>query len=491
MVEILGFEKPPKVPVIWMIAFFALLIRLLLMNYADETDADAVSRVFTAWEWAKGPYWFKTSVWAPFHYYLIGTGFLIWKDIILLPKLLNILLSVLLLFPFYYFSKREFNKPGAIYATIFLAISPIVFRLGFLSLAEIPGLLFLILAMNLLSKGVRENNNQSLALSGISMTLASGLRYESWLLILLFTIMLLLAKRWKGSTLFFMFAMIFPAIWMFQNFQATGDPLFSFHANTEWTHKALGINDNVDFEAYLRRTWFFPFSWLIALGPIVAWLIVKYLVGRIKKFRTQSFPDLWLVPLVVFFGVMLYNAIAGNLLLQHRFAGTLVILSLPWIAAVLKDVERKTIRTVLISVILTIGLSFTYTIGGSNPIPRLKNQDVKQLANRLNQEIHIGPKLVIDFIGWEDTWYTGLHSGAEPSDILMLGGESYPAFPADRVGQMLQTGGRQILVVKDGSSLHQFLLEKGYLSGQFKSLFRQGEITVYGSADSANQSQER
>jgi 4-amino-4-deoxy-L-arabinose transferase-like glycosyltransferase len=464
---------------VYLIAFIALLIRLLLMSFADETDSDAVSRVFTSWNWAADPYWFKTSVWAPFHYYLVGTGFLIWKDMLLLPKVLHILFSVFMLFPFYYFTKREFNKPGAMYATIFLAFSPLIFRLGFQCLAEIPGVFFTVLAMNLLSKGVREENNVWLALSGISMTLASGLRYEAWLIILLFALVLIIARKWKGSLMFFLFAMIFPAVWMAQNYLATGDPLFSFSANTDWTHKALGINDHVDFEAYLRRIWFFPFSLLIAIGPIVSWLIVKYLAGYAMNFRFRSFPDLWLIPSLAFFVVMLYNAIAGNLLLHHRFTSTLVILVLPWIAAVLKDFEKKAIRIAAISVVLTIGLSFAYTIGGSSPIPRLKNQSVKQLVSEIKPVATPGSKLVIDFIGWEDTWFTGLHSGAEPPDILMLGGESYPPFSAERVAQFLLPAVDKIIVVKDGSSLQQYLSENLILSSSYNELYRQGEISVY------------
>jgi 4-amino-4-deoxy-L-arabinose transferase-like glycosyltransferase len=453
------------------------------MSFADETDSDAVSRAFTSWNWAADPYWFKTSVWAPFHYYLVGSGFLIWKDMLLLPKVLHILFSVFMLFPFYYFTKREFNKPGAIYATIFLAFSPLIFRLGFQCLAEIPGLFFTVLAMNLLSKGVREEKNVWLVLSGISLTIASGLRYEAWLIILLFTLVLIIARKWKGSLLFFLFAMIFPAVWMVQNYLATGDPLFSFSANTDWTHKALGINNHVDFEAYLRRIWFFPFSLLIAIGPIVSWLIVKFLAGYSKKFRFRSFPELWLIPLLAFFVVMLYNAIAGNLLLHHRFTGTLVILVLPWIAAVLKDFEKNTIRIAAISVVLTIGLSFAYTIGGSSPIPRLKNQSVKQLVSEIKPVTSRGSRLLIDFIGWEDTWYTGLHSGAKPSDILMLGGESYPPFSAERVEQFLLPPGDKIIVVKDGSSLQQYLAENQILSSSYKELFRQGDISVYKSSD--------
>jgi len=448
------------------------------MGFADETDSDAVSRAFTSWEWAGKPVWYKTSVWAPFHYYLTGGGFLIWKDLIFLPKVLNIFLSVVMIFPFYHFVKREFNRPGAIYASLFLTFSPLILRLGFLNLAEIPGLLFLLFTMNLISKGVRESKSGYLLLSGLTMTLAAGFRYESWLLILLFTLMLIIGSGWRSALMFFATAMVFPVIWMFQNKLATGDFLFGFHANTEFTHNALGINDHVDFEAYLRRTWFFPFSWFIAVGPVVAWLILKHLQGEIRNFRISAFPALWLIPMLVFLMVMLYNAISGNLLLHHRFTATFVVLSLPWIATVMKDFGRKTIRLATISLVLTIGLSFVYTIGGTSPVPRLKNQSAKQFPKIIYPESGPASGLVVDFTNWEDTWYIGLHSGFVPSKILMLGGEKQASFPSERIREMLLSSDKVIFLIKDDSPLFRFVYDETGSDCEINKLFREGDISV-------------
>jgi len=463
---------------VWLIALSALAIRFLLMGLADETDSDAVSRAFTSWEWAGHPVWYKTSVWAPFHYYLTGSGFMIWKDLILLPVILNILLSVMLIFPFYYFVKREYNRAGAIFATIFLTFSPLMLRLGFLNLAEIPGLLFLILTMNLISKGVRESKSGYLLLSGLTMTLAAGFRYESWLLILLFTLMLVIGSGWRSALMFFATAMVFPVIWMIQNKLATGDFLFGFHANTEFTHKALGINDHVDFEAYLRRTWFFPFSWLIAVGPIVAWLILKQLPFEIRKLRTCAFPQLWVIPMMVYLMVVLYNAISGNLLLHHRFTATLLVLSLPLIASVMKDTGKKNIRLAAISLALTIGLSFVYTIGGISPVPRLKNQSAKQFPKIIYPESGPGSGLVVDFTNWEDTWYIGLHSGFVPSKILMLGGEKQPSLPSERIREMLLSSDKVIFLIKDDSPLFRFVQDQTGSDFKIYNLFKEGNISV-------------
>ena len=464
---------------VFLMAAVLLLVRLILLNWSDETDADGVSRVFTSWNWAKDPFWFKTSIWAPFHYYLIGTGFLIWKELILVPKIIHLAFSVLLLFPFYYFTRREFNRPGAVFATVLLAFSPLILRLGFLSLAEIPALFFVILAMNLLSKANQTEKLHWYLLAGVSMTVAAGFRYESWLLILLFSFMVFLRRRFSGGMLFLATSLIFPVTWMIQSQLYTGDPLFSFHANSDFIRNVLGINAKVDFEATLRRVWFFPFSFLIAVGPVVVWFFLKRLVTTIKNLRNLKFPDLWIIPLIIFLMVMIYNAVAGKLLLHHRFTATLVVLALPWIALDFDSFERKTFMKVLFSLGLTILLSIVYTIGGTSPLPRLKNQPVKQLTPFLQETAQKDSKLIIDFIGWEDTWYIGLHSGFDPEDILMLGNENEATASSARFTEFADCQCRRVFVVRDQSVMMSYILDNQRNNIQPVEEFQSDHLRVF------------
>lgn len=464
---------------VFLVAAVLLLVRLLLLNWSDETDADGVSRVFTSWNWAKDPYWFKTSVWAPFHYYLTGAGFLVWKDIILLPKFIHLSFSVLLLFPFYYFTRREFNRPGAVFATVFLAFSPLFLRLGFLSLAEIPSLFFVVLAMNLLSKANQTAKLYWYLPAGFSMTVAAGFRYETWLLILLFSFIIFLNRRFSGGLLFMMTSLVFPVIWMIQSYLYTGDPLFSFHANADFIRNVLNINATVDFEATLRRIWFFPFSFLIATGPLLTWLFLKRMVAIFRGEKKLKFPGLWIVPLLLFLVVMIYNALAGKLLLHHRFSATLVILALPWIAVDFDKYNRKNIVKGSLSIIVTVVLSIVYTIGGTSPVPRLKNQSVKKLTPVLQGLAQKESRLIIDFIGWEDTWYAGLHSGFEPEAILMLGDENEATASSTRFTDFADCRCRRVFVVRDQSVMLNYIMDNHRHTLQSLEMFQSGQLRVF------------
>jgi hypothetical protein len=151
--------------------------------------------------------------------------------------------------------------------------------------------------------------------------------------------------------------------------------------------------------------------------------------------------------------------VAGKLLLHHRFTATLVVLALPWIALDFDSFERKTFMKVLFSLGLTILLSIVYTIGGTSPLPRLKNQPVKQLTPFLQETAQKDSKLIIDFIGWEDTWYIGLHSGFDPEDILMLGNENEATASSARFTEFTDCQCRRVFVVRDQSVMMSYILD--------------------------------
>ena len=160
-----------KIKSIYWIVIVIIIIKLLLLPFVQVCDSDAVSRVFYSISWLENPHWIMSYFWAPFHFYLIGFSLTLWRNTIYVPVIVNILLSGFTLIPFYYFTKREFNNNGAIIATIFLAISPILFRNSLMSLSETPYLFFIVVSMNFLSKGIRTNSNLFFLLYGFFITI--------------------------------------------------------------------------------------------------------------------------------------------------------------------------------------------------------------------------------------------------------------------------------------------------------------------------------
>ena len=451
-----SFRKLSNIQWLWVLAAFTLIIKLCLLTYAQQVDSDGVSRILTSMHWAEQPYWILTSVWAPFHYYLSGLMLMIWNNPEYSPALLHVFISVGLLFPFYFFTRREFNANGALVATFFLAISPVIFRNSFLVLAEIPGLLFIVMAMNWLSKGFKEKKISNFLLAGVAMTIASGFRYEAWLLSFLFGIAILAKKQWKSAVVYGFVAAIFPIIWMVQNYLMTGDALYSISANSRWTLDVMNINENPGFEGYLRRIWFFPFSWLIALGPPVAWIVLMNIFLTPRKSGWISSRSIWIYIFWSFLMVVVYNSLAGKLMLHHRFTGTLVILSLPFIADFFSELNPHKVRQLFIFGGLTVALSFVYPIGGVSPLPRLKNQKTVELAGIVQDNIRADEHLIIDFIDWPDTWYIGLKAASKSQNLTMIEGNAASSIPEQHLKSILENNSVLILK-KSGSTLDAFL----------------------------------
>jgi len=442
---------------VYFLALGLVLVKLLLLPFAQTMDADAVSRIYLALDWLKEPHWIATSVWAPFHFYLNGMVLAIWNDPILAPKVANILLASATLLPFYTFTRREFNAPGAWIATIFLAICPILFRNSFLALSGPPFLFFLVLAMNQLSRGIRNNNSMALVLAGLAITVAAGFRYEAWLIMALFGGLTLLRSGWKQAFLFSAAALFFPVVWMVSNWLETGNALHSIQGNYHWTLEMMSNNDNVDLESYLRRIWYFPFSWMIAVGAPVAFVILRAIFQDYKRpFRLHS-TAFWSIPFWALLAFMLYNSFQGTLLLQHRFTGTLVVFSLPFVAAFFPELTRRKVGLAIGFGVLTVGLSFVYNTKGVKPVPRLKHQSGATMAQVVQNNVEPESTLILDFIGWENTYFIALQSGLQREQIVIVGGAKNEVLPIEGINQKMREASDGVVLLKKGSPLYEKL----------------------------------
>jgi 4-amino-4-deoxy-L-arabinose transferase-like glycosyltransferase len=432
----------------YLFLLFAFILKLVLVPFAQVIDADAVTRTLITINWLEHPYWMDTAIWAPFHFYYNSIALLIWNNPMYAPVVLNVIFSCLTLIPFYNFVKREFNANGALFASFFLFLTPVLFRISFLALAEIPFLFFIALTLNLLSKGIRENKIGFILIAGLSMTIASGFRYDAWLLIGFFGIVILLFNEWKKAFLFSIIASVFPLLWMWTNYLATGNALHSINGNYNYTLELIGVNENISFEAYLRRIWFFPFSLFITLGPPLFYICLKSIF---KSYKSQlSKVWIWSIPFWLVFLFYLYNSLKGNLLLHHRLTGTLILFSIPFAAIYFKDVSKTKIRQAFLFVTMTIGLTFVYNMNGITPFPRLKDQQVVKISSYIKQEINSQSGLIIDFWGWENSYYIALDAGIRPKQIVFILGEKNAKFPMrDCVNLIKDQITGVILIVKE------------------------------------------
>jgi hypothetical protein len=148
-----------------------------------------------------------------------------------------------------------------------------------------------------------------------------------------------------------------------------------------------------------------------------------------------------------------YNAFTGTLLLQHRFTGTLVILSLPFFALYFDDYSKKKTRNTIIYGILTIGLSFAWNTTGVKPLPRLHDQSGEKIAGIIQHETDAKSGLILDFWSWENTYYIALHAHLSLDHIVLIGGSKNEGLQKERIALILNEYAHGIIVVKKDSPL--------------------------------------
>ena len=391
---------------------------------------------------------------------------MIWDNVIYTPKLVNIVFSVLTLFPFFFFTKREFNTKGAIVATIFFGICPILFRNSFMGLSETPYLFFLVLSLNLISKALRENNFKMIVLAGISITIAAGFRYEAWFILLLISFLLLFID-WKKALFFGSFALIFPIIWIYSEWHATGLLPFSVEGAGLKMSKGMNVvanNAHLDLESLLRRIWFFPFSWLIAVGIPVAYILIKPLFVNVFKKSTDKLHRIWALLFGITLLFFIYNSIQGALLIQHRFIGTLVVFSLPFIAVYFDENRKNFLRRAIIFGTLTVGLSFVYNTSGITPVPRLKDQQKAKFIDNINNLLQPNDRLIIDFIGWDYSYYYLLRTNLNRSNILIVEDPNVAELPVEEIENILSENENVYIIENKHSELNKLLNTKKNLT---------------------------
>ena len=178
-------------------------------------DPDERIRVTANWLAMEGPRpIFPGNLWLPLHYYLIALSIIISKTIPLGPRLLHLIFGILTIFPFYKLVRLVFNNRVALISTLIFIFYPIHILCSIVTLSEGPFLFFLITSIYYFFRYRQRKDFQSLSLSCISLILASMIRYEAWLFIIIIPLLLFMDRRFKEGFIFLYVASIFPFLWL-------------------------------------------------------------------------------------------------------------------------------------------------------------------------------------------------------------------------------------------------------------------------------------
>ncbi len=434
--------------------------------------------------WLQHPRWIIHSVWGPFHFYLTGAVLAIWNNPIYAPVILNIVLSILMLFPFYFFVKREFNPDGAFAAVCLLAVSPVIFRNSMMNMSETPYLFLLVLTLNFISRGMRRNAVSDFILAGIFASLGSAIRYEFWLFIAIFAFFAYLKSGIRFAIMFLSTGLIYPVMALASDFLLDNHAIKGFFASYPWS---LHIQLATGFQDYLRRIWFYPLCLLVSLGPF-AFIAVKELVWQMKG----TFPASWCAQIFfIFLLITIGNAFFGTILLHERFVSTIALLAIPFISGWFKDISKVRIRLAAVFIISTVALSYVYNLSNITPLPRLSDQTGEKVSEIVNRSLGPGGGLVVDFWDWENTYYVALETKLGLNDLFVQEGDALDTLRENAIDSIIVRHKHGvILLVRNSKLWHNTEIKDNTLRFKFSSqilntrtIFNNNEIKVWSYTD--------
>lgn len=439
------------------IVLVAFLVRLLALPWAQTVHADAVSRIQIANDWLTAPHYITHGYWGPLHHYLNALFLALFPGKDLGPVVLNMICASLTAIPIYGIATNLFaSRKGAILAALLYVFSPIAMWTSLQPLSEISYGLFLASSMYFLSRTGSLTPIRDVVFAGLLLTCAAATRYEAWVIIAVFTFVALLLRPWRQVLVFWSCAMLFPVTWMIGNQLEFGDALYSVNQNDVWNMVKEGINDSITPAERFKRVIFFPWSFSLNVSFIVAGMIAAGLIWALVRRKLTRTQLIWLIPFVVMVGVFQKKAWEGSLMLHHRFLITWLVLLLPFLPVALLGTRWLRLRwTFLVAgAILVIPFTrlwnkipFMEIFAQDNVaaqaledlslayyrelevIPRLPDTDATDLLKVIDGGHQPGDGVLVDFIGWDRSYFIALHAEAHAK---VLGGAKHEEYdPAD------------------------------------------------------------
>ncbi len=370
--------------------------------------------------------------------------------------LVNILLGSALAFPVHSIARRFSTAIAANAVTMVVVFNTLVFRNSFQGLSEIPFLFFTAWAFNSVSIAIQDparSGARHAFLGGAFITVACGMRYEAWGLVVLLSVFLVAAKSWTRSLLFTVPALLFPVAWMITGQLQHGNLFAGMEQVVHWSMAAPSVH--VPENELRLRTLFFPVSLLFAVSPFA---VILGLAGVAASFIRRTGGGLhwmWFTLLPAFLCIMIQKARHAELLLQHRFTMTLVLLSIPFLIAGFAIVRSRLATSVLAFTICAASFLAhvvfagpwwsVWTIPGSAteaayahirehtlqelaPVPKLATALPDRILFEVNMHYAQRRLLVLDYFGWQDTYNVAFRSKVRPSSIVFLpyGADAHP-----------------------------------------------------------------
>jgi len=333
-----------KNKLILLILFLALLTRLLFFfNHHPIWWDSAVYLGMGKYIFSLG----KQGLWEPIRpiVWPIILGFL-WKlklNPIFFGRLLNIIMSLAIIYLTFYITKKLYNKKAALIASIFISFSSVFFFFNYRLYTEIPAILFVLLAFFFYFK-------EKFFFTGLFLALSFLTKFPAGIFSVCFVLIILWKKQFKKISFLF-YGFILPILpYLILNQRLYSNLLFPFLSASTLIKKVLGCT-------ILRQYTWYSYFFFIIKDNILNLFALFGIYHTIKKYNKNKILLLLLFFLPLIYFIQLPCREYRYIILFLPF---LSILTAKGISSIIKKMDKKHFSKIIILIII-ISLSFSLT----------------------------------------------------------------------------------------------------------------------------------
>jgi hypothetical protein len=343
--------------------------------------------------------------WLPFPDYLFGAALAVHRDLFVTPRVVNLILSAVLVIAGYVLGRDLFGRAAGLSASALLAFQPWHVWLGISGMtSDVSSITVLVIFGVFLVRWWRSGRPAALLGAAACLAVASGFRYENWFFSLVMGFVLVGAgvSRWRRGTLttsWLLTAVVaallmaaFPVYWMAGSYLVLGDWLPSLHSTNAWMvtgvetssptgTAGLAVSQSPGYRQVnmlVLAAGAFPLELALAAGGTL-------LAFRLRKDASAKAFLLFLLAATAVF-VLVFKAQLPASIFYVRFMLPFVVLALPYaglfVASLVKRASENR-RSALVTAALIIATTAALDIGRAFNYPDVFPRDAIGLGRTL------------------------------------------------------------------------------------------------------------
>jgi len=264
--------------------FVLLLLRLWFITISDNYDADAITKIWHAKELSQNFHLLTRGTWAPLIYLVFWPLGFLPGNFESWARVVSVFFSTATVAVIVYYVREVFGKSVAILCFFLLAIHPLGTFVSQFTVSENLFAFFFFSSLLATHFSLKINSKKCAFASGVLYTIASGIRFESWPLMVCIVFCYLYHRQYQNSIAFLLPALIFPLYWCISSFWFTGNPFFSFEA----TRRGVQVVELIPIEGFYERLgeYFRRTSHVLGFG----FLCLSFAGILIRPWRAEKIP---------------------------------------------------------------------------------------------------------------------------------------------------------------------------------------------------------